>query len=177
VGQFSAGRINNREALHPAADTFRMTSSISHHRRFASGHIASSLIWGRNKDLPGHHAPRIFNAYTLESTINLLSKNWTWLRIENVDRDRTLLFGEVPAVRTVEEDPIGRVQAYTFGYARDLPLRIPSVSVGLGAQVTTYGVAAQLRAVYGDRPAALNVFVRIRPTGNIAQHMQLMHQH
>jgi hypothetical protein len=175
VGQISIGRINNREALEPDLDTLRTTASISHDVRFGSGHVSSTLIWGRNKDM-SHHGNRIFNAYTAESTVNFLSRNWVWTRIENVDRDRTLLVGEVPAALSIEEDPIGRVQAYTFGYERDLPVGISSVSVGLGAQVTTYGLPQHLKAVYGDRPAAFSVFLRIRPTGNAAQHMQIMHQ-
>jgi hypothetical protein len=167
-GQFSAGRINNREALHPTDDTFRMTASLTHHVRFPSGHVASSLIWGRNKDLPGHHAPRIFNAYTLESTVNFREKNWVWTRIENVDRDATLL-GEH------KEDPIGRIQAYTFGYERDLPIAESAVRIGLGAQATVYGVPPQLSLAYGNRPAGFSVFLRIRPKGNLAEHMRLMH--
>jgi hypothetical protein len=174
--QFSAGRINGREALEPDLDTVRTTASLYHDVRFASGHISTSLIWGRNKDI-SHHGNRIFNAYTAESTVNFSSRNWVWTRIENVDRDRTLLIGERPAALLVEEDPIGRVQAYTFGYERDLPVGISSVAVGLGAQVTTYGLTQQLKAVYGDRPAGFSVFLRIRPAGNVAQHMQAMHGH
>ena len=176
TGQFSVGRINNREALEPGLDTIRTTASILHDVRFPSGHLSSSLIWGRNKDIT-HDGHRIFNAYTFESTINFFSNNWLWTRIENADRDRTLLVGETPAALSVEEDPIGRIQAYTFGYERDLPVPISSLSVGLGAQVTTYGLTQQLKSVYGDRPAAFSVFLRIRPTGNLAQHMQNMHQH
>jgi hypothetical protein len=176
AGQFSMGRINNREALEPDLDTFRTTASVHHNMRFTSGHVSNSLIWGRNKDLD-HHGARIFNAYTAESTVNFLSSNWIWTRIENVDRDRTLLVGEIPAALDVEEEPIGRVQAYTFGYERDLPVRIPSIKVGLGAQVTAYGLTSEMKSVYGNRPAAFSVFLRIRPTGNAAQHMQMMHQH
>jgi hypothetical protein len=175
-GQFSMGRINNREALEPDLDTLRTTASIHHNMRFSNGHVSSSLIWGRNKDMD-HHGHRIFNAYTAESTVNFLARNWVWTRIENVDRDRTLLVGETPAALSVEEEPIGRVQAYTFGYERDLPLRTSSLNVGLGAQITTYGPPRQLKSVYGDRPAGFSVFLRIRPTGNAAQHMQIMHQH
>jgi hypothetical protein len=169
-GQFSLGRINNREALHPTTDTFRITSSLSHHLRFASGHVATSLIWGRNKELSDHHAPAIFNAYTLESTVNFGNRNWMWTRIENVDRDATLLGDE-------EEHPIGRVQAYTFGYERDLPIPASAWKFGLGAQATTYGLPPHVKAVYGDRPAAFSVFLRIRPAGNMAEHMRQMHGH
>jgi hypothetical protein len=175
-GQFSIGRINNREALEPELDTLRTTASIQHHLRFSSGHVSTSLIWGRNKDLQADGA-RIFNAYTAESTVNFLSHNWLWTRIENVDRDRTLLTGETPAALLVEEEPIGRVQAYSFGYERDLPLGISALKIGLGAQFTTYGLTSQMKTVYGDRPQAFSVFLRIRPTGNAAAHMQTMHQH
>jgi len=176
TGQFSAGRINNREALDPTADTFRMTASLSHNKRFSSGYIASSLIWGRNKDLPGHDAPRIFNSYTLESTVNFANNNWTWIRVENVDRDRTILVGEVPAVVRTEEDPIGRIQAYTFGYERDLPIATSQLKIGLGSQVTVYGMPQHIKAVYGNRPTAFTMFLRIRPKGNMMEHMQLMHR-
>src|SRR5262245_35618870 len=128
VGQFSIGRINNREALEPNLDTLRTTASLQHNTRLSTGHISSSLIWGRNKDLSDHGA-RIFNAYTAESTVNFFRRNWVWTRIENVDRDRTLLVGEKPAVLEVEEDPIGRVQAYTFGYERDLPTKPSSLNI------------------------------------------------
>lgn len=175
-GQFSMGRINNREALEPDLDTLRTTASIHHNRRFSSGHVSTSLIWGRNKDMESHHQ-RIFNAYTAESTIHFLSRNWAWTRIESVDRDRTLVVGETPAVLEVHEDPIGRVQAYTFGYERDLPSPIPSVRVGLGAQVTSYGLPSHLKSIYGNHPAGFAVFLRIRPAGNVAEHMQIMHKH
>ena len=175
-GQFSIGRINNREALEPNLDTLRTTASIHHNARFSGGHISSSLIWGRNKDLAGH-GTRIFNSYTAESTVNFFNRNWAWTRIENVDRDSTLLAGETPAALQVEEDPIGRVQAYTLGYERDLPIGPSFLNVGLGIQATVYGVASQLKSVYGSHPSAFTFFLHLRPTGNVAAHMQMMHQH
>src|ERR1051326_1453954 len=175
-GQFSMGRINNREALEPGLDTLRTTASIHHNARFSRGHASSSLIWGRNKDMPVH-GERIFNVYTAESTVNFLDRNWIWTRIESVDRDRTLLAGEKAVALTIGEDPIGRVQAFTFGYERDLPIGISSLNLGFGAQVTTYWLARVLRPIYGDHPAGLAVFLHLRPTGNIAGHMQMMHQH
>lgn len=187
-GQFSIGRINNREALEPDLDTLRTTASLHHNVRFSPGHVSTSLIWGRNKDMESH-GNRIFNAYTAESTVNFFNRNWVWTRIENVDRDRTLLVGGTPAAtgiqlppkclslgHCVDEEPIGRVQAYSIGYERELPLGISAVNVGLGAQFTTYGLTSQMKTVYGDRPAAFSVFLRIRPAGNAALHMQMMHQ-
>ena len=100
-----------------------------------------------------------------------------WARIENVDRDRTLLVGEKPAVLQVEEDPIGRVQAYTFGYERDLPGMPSYMNLGLGVQATTYGLTSQLKSVYGNHPAGFTVFLHLRPVGNMTGMMQIMHQH
>lgn len=176
TAQVSIGRINHREVLEPNLATLRSTASIQHDARFSRGHISSSLIWGRNKDLPAQGV-RIFNSYLAESTVHFMDRNWVWTRIENVDRDRTLLVGEVPAVLQVDEDPVGRVQAYTFGYERDLPIGPSFLNVGLGFQATVYGLAPQFKSVYGDHPAGFNIFLHLRPTGNIAGHMQMMHQH
>ena len=171
-GQFSIGRINNREPSENGLDTLRTTASLHHNTRFSSGHVATSLIWGRNKDMDGDER-RIFNSYALESTVNF-GKNWVWTRIENVDRDASLLAGETTA--HVDETPIGRVQSWTFGYERELPVGSAPLRVGLGAQVSVYGLPAQLKTVYGDRPAGLMAFLRFRPKGNMMLHMRAMHQ-
>jgi hypothetical protein len=155
-------------------DTLRTTASLHHNARFSSGHVASSLIWGRNNDMHGAER-RIFNAYTLESTVNFKDSNWVWTRIENLDRDQSLLAGEVAG--HVDTNPIGRMQAWTIGYERELPMGNAPLRLGLGAQTTFYELAPQLKAIYGDRPAGLIFFLRLRPKGNMALHMQAMHQH
>ena len=88
--QVSTGRLNRPEALDPLLDTIRTTASVHHNLRFASGHVATSLIWGRNKDLK-NGTRRIFNSYAFELTAKFRGRNWAWTRIENADRDRTLL--------------------------------------------------------------------------------------
>lgn len=158
-GQISGGRINNREASEPDVDTLRVTASLLHHIRFSGGHISSSIIWGRNKDFESHFS-NISNAYTIESTIRFRNSNWAWTRIENVDR---------------VEEITGRVQAYTFGYERDLPSPWQALNLGFGFQATAYGVPNNLKAAYGN-PAGFSVFLRLRPKGNMMQHMQMMHQ-
>ena len=142
---------------------------------FEGGYAATSLIWGRNKDLT-HPGSRIFNAYTFESTVNFQKRNWLWTRMENADRDRTILVGEVPAGLDVEETPIGKVQAYTFGYERDIPSP-RGLNLGLGAQFMTYGMTEQMKTVYGDHPVSIVAFLRVRPAGNMAEHMRMMHKH
>ena len=95
------------------------------------------------------------------------------MRIENVDRDRTLLVGETTEALETEGDPIGRVQAYTFGYERDLPVKLSRVKVGVGVQATAYGLTEQLKPVYGNHPAGFSVFLHIRPSSNIGEHMKI----
>jgi len=210
--QVSTGRINNPEVTDPNLNTVRTTASIHHSLVLPSGQIASSLIWGRNKDLK-NGSVRIFNSYTFESTAKFIRRNWVWTRIENVDRDRSLLpvpkqsvpvcllcgvvgFGSVVADDpanagvfdhtlpgpdgkpvTIEEVPIGRVQAYTLGYEREFPSGLSWLNAGLGFQATMYGLPPQLKTVYGNRPATLTAFLRLRPSGNMTEHMKSMHQH
>ena len=175
-GQFSIGRINHREPTEPGLSTLRTTASIHHSLILSSGSLASSMIWGRNRDAIGPER-RVFNSYALESTLNFAHRHWVWTRIENLDKDRTLLFGETAAALAVEETPIGRVQAYSFGYERDI-VRTPLwVNIGLGFQFTTYGLTDQLKAVYGNRPQSYVVFLHLRPVGNMAAHMRMMHHH
>jgi hypothetical protein len=118
---------------------------------------------------------RIFNSYALESTLNFKNRNWVWTRIENVDKDRTLLYGETQEALNIEETPIGRVQAYSFGYERDI-LRTPLwANIGLGFQFTTYGLTDEMKIAYGNSPKSFVVFLHLRPVGNMAAHMRAMH--
>ena len=162
-GQFSYGHITSPEALFPDEDQERMTASARYNRPIREGNWTSTLIWGRTRSLPGHS---IFNSYTFESTARFLSRNHAWMRIENVDRSNELLLGETPFPPNFEEQPIGRVQAYTFGYDRDVDF-VPHLASALGVQITTYGVGARLKPVYGSHPAGVALFARFRPfSGN-----------
>ncbi len=50
-GQFSIGRINQREQTHPLRPSFRQTASVMYVRPFARGHWATTALWGRNNDV------------------------------------------------------------------------------------------------------------------------------
>lgn len=161
LGQFSLARINSPEVISPDEDAFRMSSSLHYNRSFHRGHLAGSLIWGRNKEIGDHEV--VFNTYTLELTMRLLDKNWVWTRMENADRDNTLLTGETPEALEIEEEVIGRVQAYTLGYERELPRLQSWLSIGLGVQGTFYNLPDVLKPIYGDNPRSAQVFLRFRP--------------
>jgi hypothetical protein len=162
-GQYSWAQLRSPEALFPTENQDRMTASAIYNRPFAhSGNWASTLAWGRTLDLPGH---LVENSYLLESTLRFHERNYAFTRIEDVDRTSELLLGEKPLPPGFEEQSAGRVQAYTFGYDRDLG-RIRHLSTALGAQVTAYAPGAKLQPVYGSDPIGVVVFLRLRPAAH-----------
>jgi hypothetical protein len=130
-----------------------------YNRPLRDGNWANSIIWGRTRSLPDN---TIFNSYLAESTLRFKTRNYAWTRIENVDRSNELAVGNNPLPPGFAEEPIGRVQAYTIGYSRDVDL-IPHLASAIGAQVTTYGVADTLKPIYGTHPVGVAVFLRFRP--------------
>src|ERR1700720_4405448 len=147
-GQYSYGRIKSPEALFPTEDQERMTASIMYNRPLQNGNWASTILWGHTRSLEDNS---VFNSYVLESTVRFHTRNYAWTRIENAERSNELILGEKPIPLGFREEPIGNVQAYTFGYDRDFDL-IPHVASALGAQFTTYGVPDVLKPIYGSHP-------------------------
>jgi hypothetical protein len=185
-GQFSIGRINKREATHPLRPSLRTTASLMYVRPLATGHWASSLIWGRNNDLAYTQLPnvpvlplprlkplpvvtvptriprQIYNSFLAESTLLFKNKNWVWGRAELADKDSLLLYEEAPFVLLVNEDRYARVQAYTAGYERELPRALNWLKQGIGGQVTAFVAPPVLQPVYGSHPWGVQLFVRLR---------------
>ena len=162
-------------------------------RPLATGHWATSIIWGRNNDLaytqppslppavalsttepvfrPKHfvtvptRVPRqIYNSSLLESTLLFRNRNWIWGRIENVDKDSLLLFEEEPLTLLVDERRLARVQAYTAGYERELPRMVGWLSQGVGGQVNVYSLPKELSPVYNAHPVGVQLFLKFRLT-------------
>ena len=136
-----------------------MTASAMYNRPLEQGNWASTLVWGRTRSLPDH---AIYNSYLFESTLRFHTKNYAWPRVENAERSNELILGEAPLPPGFQEQPVGRVQAYTLGYDHDFDL-VPHLASAIGAQVTTYGVPDRLRSVYGEHPVGVAMFVRLRP--------------
>ena len=150
--QYSFAHLVSPEELHPEEDIRRMTASVMYNRPLERGHWASTLLWGRNLNQADG---LVWNSYLAESTLKFVDKNSIWGRIENVDRTSELL-------SSASESIIGRVQALTAGYDREFRT-IPHLNTALGAQVTWYRVPSALRNAYGEHPAGVVVFLRVRP--------------
>jgi hypothetical protein len=163
-GQYSYARIASPEALFATEDQERMTASAMYNRRlpsgrFGNGNWASTALWGRTRSLADGG---VFNSYLFESTLRFITRNYIWTRIENSERSNELLLGRQPLPPGFHEEPIGRVQAYTFGYSYDIG-GIPHVASALGVQLTTYGVPDSLQPSYGTHPVGVVMFLRLRP--------------
>jgi hypothetical protein len=166
-GQYSIAHITSPEALYPHEDQQRQTASVMYNRPFGprdangltTGNWSNSLIWGRTRSLSDNHKS---NSYLAESLVKFGRKNYAWTRIENAGRSSELfLTPGSPLPPNFEEEPIGHVQAYTFGYDRDFRIA-KHITAAPGAQFTTYTTPDALRSVYGDHPWEVAAFVRLR---------------
>jgi hypothetical protein len=163
-GQYSYGFIHSPEQLFPKEDQRRMTASVMYNRPFsdsAKGNWSSSAIWGRTRTGSENI---IQNSYLFESLVRFATRNYAYTRIEDVDRTTELLLDEQPVPPGFEEEPAGRVQAYTFGYDHDIG-HVPHLLSALGTQVTVYTPGSRLRPVYGSDPIGVTMFLRFRPFG------------
>ena len=158
-GQYSYGRISSPEQLSPAENQERMTASVMYNLPLHNGNWANTFVWGRTRSLGNNSR---FDSYLVESTLNLRARNYIWGRIDSAERSNELIAGENPLPGAFEEKPIGRVQAYTFGYDRDFNV-VRRLESAIGGQLTTYGVPRTLQPVYGSRPFSFALFFRFRP--------------
>jgi hypothetical protein len=163
-GQYSWAHLHSPEALFPTENQDRMTASAMYNHAFSHcGNWASTLVWGRTRDLPDY---LVENSYLVESTLRFHTRNYAYTRIEDVDRTSELLLGEKPLPPGFTEKSAGRVQAYTFGYDRDVSAHLPHILAALGAQVTAYTPGAKLQPVYGTNPIGVVIYLRFRPVGH-----------
>ena len=163
--QYSVAKLTSAESLHPHEDVRRMTASITYNRPLGRGNWASTLLWGRNINLPDR---LVWNSYLAESTLRFRDRNYVWGRIENVDRTNELLLGSDPEPAGFSEGIVGRVQAFTLGYGREFNT-IPYLSTSLGAQVNWYAVPDVLKPLYGSHPVGGMVYLRFRPRAQAPQ--------
>jgi hypothetical protein len=153
TAQYSIGHLHSPEAQHPSEDVLRQTASIAYHHTWRSDSLDALTLWGRNHTI---NSPTNANGYLFEATTHLHDRHSIWTRIENVDRTTDLLGTAAPPEETV----IGRVQAFTGGYAHHLYSNHWS-TYELGAQATLYNTPTPLRSLYGDHPAGVATVLNI----------------
>jgi hypothetical protein len=147
MAQYSLGHLHSPEALRPQEDVLRQTASVAVHHAWAGADLDATAVWGRN-----HTVGTDVNAngYLLETETRLGQRQSIWTRIENDDRTTDLLGALAPPEETV----VGRVQAYTGGYAHRIGKNDWS-ALELGAQVTLYETPVRLLPFYGAHPVGV----------------------
>lgn len=167
TAQISTSKLKKPEELEPG-DIERTTASITYNRSMATGFWASSFIWGRNhkilQDLD-------VDSFLFETLWQFEHQNNLTGRIESVDKDE--LFGHHQSLTQQSEDDaaeVFRIKAFTFGYARDFQF-VPSMQLGLGANMTLYSFPSELKPFYGNSPKTFLFYLRIRPGYSMNHHM------
>jgi hypothetical protein len=159
--QISHGFLRSPEAQEPDADIRRTTASLQYNRPFERGNWASAFVWGRNH-VSEHGEIRNLNAYTAESTVNFLDKNYLYTRLESVDKDELLRPADRALLGITDDHPSFRIRAYTFGGVRDI-WNTDKVSFGIGSDLTFYSKPSILDRIYGEHPVGWKLFFRLRP--------------
>jgi hypothetical protein len=149
--QGSFGRIHSAEQLEPDTNVDRTTLSIAYHRSLAAGNWQTTLAWGRNE--PTHH--HATSGYLLESAVTWNARDTVFARLETVQKDELFAEGEPLAERVFRVNKIG------LGYLHDFALH-NGLKFGVGVQASRHFIGADPERVYGDDPASLLLFVRLR---------------
>jgi hypothetical protein len=149
TAQYSFGHLHSPEAVHPAEDVLRQTASIAVHHAWPAAEIDATAVWGRNHTI-GTDVNA--NGYLLEAESRVHGNQSIWTRIENADRTTDLLGAAAPQEETV----VGRVQAYTAGYAHRIWKNEWS-SLEFGVQPTLYNTPTRLIPLYGRHPVGVIV--------------------
>ena len=87
--------------------------------------------------------------------------NFVTGRAELVDKDELFAGNPLSRIDSRTKGSTFRIQAYTFGYTRDLGT-FSIVETGVGANVTAYAIPAAIQPYYGDHPWGVNFFLRLR---------------
>jgi hypothetical protein len=153
--QISKAFIRSPEPIHPDEDVNRTTASVLHSLRL-SGHnrfLTSAFIWGYNDSGEDHQE----NSFTLESNLQL-DRLAFYGRLENIEKSA----GELQ-LTTFEDHELFKINALTLGLNYTL-LRDWQTNFSLGIQGTLYNASDKLNSIYGDKPAAFEVYMKISPT-------------
>jgi hypothetical protein len=165
--QVSLGFLRRPEISEPATDIHRATASVQYNRPLSSGNWASAFIWGRNHASSPQETHNL-NGYTFESTVNFLTRNYLYTRLELVDKNELLRASDRALLGIADDHPSFRIGAYTFGGAHDI-WNTDRLSLALGSDLTLYSKPAVLDRIYGNNPVSWKAFVRVRP-GRMSMH-------
>jgi hypothetical protein len=153
--QVSHGFVKEPEALHPGEDVNRTTASAVYSYRFTKDKfVNATALWALNKTPhhDGEHAALTEASLTVKRLALYMRYEWTQKSGEELALDETV-YGH---------DAIFGVHAITIGSGYDL-FSIKPLRVAAGAQLSLYNADSRLDGLYGDKPMAAQVYLRIYP--------------
>ena len=166
-GQVSNAWLTRPERL-STYDASRRTASVSYEWRAGDHSLAWTAAAGQNREVHGN-----LEAYLLEGVWRMSGKNAVYLRAEQVAKD--ILDAGFHPVGLGHRHRQSNLGAFTVGYVRDLVVGRFG-RIGLGGDLTTYRVPANLAEAYGS-PLSAHVFVRVRGRAASAGAAEHMHRH
>lgn len=152
--QVSRAVIESPEASHPESDVKRTTASVLHALPLSGRNrsLNSAVIWGYNDSGEDHQE----NSLTIESNLQL-DRFALYGRYENIEKSA----GEL-LLPQFEAHELFQIQALTIG-ANYTILRKLDTNFSLGAQGSVYMAESALDPIYGNNPAAFQIYLRISP--------------
>jgi hypothetical protein len=162
------GYIKSPEALSPSESMHRITASVQHGTSLArGGQVASTIIWGANKN---GTSPTLSNSFLFETEAILDRRNTLFGRTEFVQKsaedlvvaDPSVTRGGVP-LPGFPADQHFNVGTAQLGYIREIA-RTHWATIGLAAAATLNFVPSTLEPYYGSKtPVGTLIFLRLRP--------------
>jgi hypothetical protein len=156
----SYGYLLERDPLHPADTTTRITVSVLNERAFGSKQLSTAIIYGSNH---GTEIGSTFSSVLGEMNFDL-GKSAIFGRAEWVqksDADLDIPPGPPQPIPVTHRYPLGTV---ALGYVRDIFTVHSAGAIGLGARVNLTFIPQELEPNYRTRNAAgAAVFLRVRP--------------
>ncbi len=153
--QISHGYLHSPEELEPDANRHRTTASLIYNRAVGpDSNWSNSIVWGQNHDTAHGKTQSI-----LLETNYQRGRDTVYARFEHAEKP-----GHELVLDPIDEERVFPINAWTFGYVRDLA-HGNGIDVGLGGQFTIHDVPADLDRYYGDDvPLSFQVFLRVRPS-------------
>jgi hypothetical protein len=153
--QGSHGFLHEPEQLEPG-DQRRTNTSVSWLRQHASGFTALTAAVGRNE--------RTFStvhALLLELT-HQVGRTSVYSRFEDLTVETEILLLPSIVHRPHPGELVDPIRTLTAGTVRDVAA-VGGFTVGIGGDVSIYGVPEILQFTHGARPVSWHLFLRVRP--------------
>jgi hypothetical protein len=151
--QVSRGFLHEPEALEPG-DQRRTSASVSWLRFNGGNYTALTAAVGANR-----RPFSTVHAVLVEATLNV-RKTAIYARAERTSAETEILLFPVVVHRPHLGELVDPIRAVTLGAVQDVARPGP-LAIGVGGDVTVYGVPQLLQVTHGDAPLSFHVFVRV----------------